>query len=95
MEQYSIIGAAGDTEYVEGELLGDQLIAMFPKISFVKDMRSGARFFSCGAGLCAVCSGLCISSSCCFPKRQPLVFPSPVVAIPASPWVDPEKQTSE
>jgi len=39
MEQYSIIGAAGDTEYVEGELLGDQLIAMFPKISFVKDMR--------------------------------------------------------
>ena len=40
MEQYSIIGVAGDTVFVEGELLGDQLIAMFPKISFVKDMRS-------------------------------------------------------
>jgi hypothetical protein len=39
MEQYSIIGVAGDTVFVEGELLGDQLIAMFPKISFVKDMR--------------------------------------------------------
>ena len=48
MEQYSIIGVAGDTVFVEGELLGDQLIAMFPKISFVKDMRSRRPLLSLG-----------------------------------------------
>jgi adenylate kinase family enzyme len=39
MEEYFMMGAAGDDDFVEGELLGDQLVAKFLQVGFHKDMR--------------------------------------------------------